>query len=58
MSLREKRIGASGGRLDTRAEDGSCGTVGIGRFFVFFSFFTLSNEVCPRGDFDSDWAVP
>ena len=34
------------------------GTMGIGRFFVFFSFFTLCNKVCPRGDFDSNWAVP
>ena len=33
------------------------GTMGIGRFFVFFSFFTLCNKVCPRGDFDSNWAV-
>lgn len=28
------------------------------KVFCFLFFFMLSNEVCPGGDFDSDWAVP
>lgn len=57
VSPRERRIGASGGRLDRRAEDGLCRDYGR-KIFCFLLFLTLCNKVCPRGDFDSDWAVP
>lgn len=49
VSPRERRIGASGGRLDRRAEDGSCRDYGRKKIFCFLFFFLHCVIKCVLG---------